>query len=333
MTAPLAPLLLIGIPCLNEEKAIGGVLDRVPSRIDGVGSIDVVVIDDGSVDRSAAIAASKGARVIKHGTNHGVGAAFQTAVEHAVLNGYDMMVWIDGDGQFDPSNIPQLLAPILTAEAEMVTASRFADPALLPNMPRLKLHGNRAMSLLVSALTRRRFQDVSCGFRAFSREALLQLNLHGSFTYTQETFFDLTYKGLNILEVPLPVKYFEDRRSRVANNLLVYGFKTLSILSSAYRDRYPFRFYAILSALFISVGTIPLGLLLEIDLRGEPPTPAVWFGVFGGTCLVVGAALLATAFSAKMLARSRVNHDRILYLLKREAWLKARQARGLPGPF
>ncbi|MEZ5647525.1 MAG: glycosyltransferase family 2 protein [Alphaproteobacteria bacterium] len=331
MTSAPTPLLLIGIPCLNEEKAIGSVIDRLPQHIDGVGTIDVVVIDDGSSDRSASIAISKGAKVIKHGINQGVGVAFQTAVEYTILNGYDMMVWIDGDGQFDPANIPQLLTPILVQEAEMVTASRFTDPTLLPNMPRLKLHGNRAMSLLVSALTRQRFQDVSCGFRAFSREALLQLNLHGSFTYTQETFFDLTHKGLTISEIPLSVKYFEDRQSRVANNLLMYGLKTLSILSSAYRDRYPFRFYAILSALFIAIGTIPLGLLLETDLRGEPPTPLVWFGVFGGTCLVVGAALLATAFSAKMLARSRINHDRILYLLKREAWLKARQARGLPG--
>ncbi|MEO8325450.1 MAG: glycosyltransferase family 2 protein, partial [Nitrospirota bacterium] len=179
--------LLVAIPCLNEATTIARVVQNVPRLMPGVQHVDVLVVDDGSSDETGSDAATAGALVLRHPRNLGVGQAFQTAVNYAVEQGYDLMVNIDGDCQFNPQDIPKLVQPVIAAQADMVTASRFMDSEMTPNMSRVKLMGNHMMSYLISRLVRQNFHDVSCGFRCYSREALLQLNLHGSFTYTQET--------------------------------------------------------------------------------------------------------------------------------------------------
>src|SRR5688572_6054479 len=177
-----ATRLLVGVPCLNEAATIGAVLDAVPTRIDGVDDVVKLVVDDGSTDGTAREAVSHGAVVVSHGVNRGVGVAFQSMLRYAVENGFDALVSIDADGQFDAADIPRLVAPILERRADMVTGSRFVDRSFIPaTMPTMKRWGNDRMANLISALTGRRFHDVSCGYRAYGREALLNLNLHGRF--------------------------------------------------------------------------------------------------------------------------------------------------------
>src|SRR5690606_2901732 len=106
------------------------------------------------------------------------------------------------------------------------------------------------MSYLISRLVRHKYFDVSCGFRCYNREALLQLNLHGAFTYTQETFLDFAVKRLAILEVPVPVVYFPDRKSRVAGSILNYGINSAKIIFRGYRDYFPLRFFWGIALLF-----------------------------------------------------------------------------------
>ena len=117
--------LLVTLPALNEEATIFDVIKRVPRRIEGVSEIRVLVIDDGSTDRTANRAESAGATVVKHWSNRGVGAAFQTGVQWAILNGIDIYCSIDSDGQFDPGDIPELVSPIVQGRADFSTASRF----------------------------------------------------------------------------------------------------------------------------------------------------------------------------------------------------------------
>ena len=161
-------------------------IEAVPRSIAGVTTLQIVVVDDGSSDATRQLALDAGAHVISHGVSRGVGAAFHTALEHALATGADILVNIDGDGQFDAGEITRLVAPVVADEADFVTASRFADPALYPEMSRIKFVGNKMMSRLISFLTGKHFHDVSCGFRAYNRVAFLNLNLFGTFTYTQE---------------------------------------------------------------------------------------------------------------------------------------------------
>ncbi|MCC7072491.1 MAG: glycosyltransferase family 2 protein [Deltaproteobacteria bacterium] len=318
MTRPLR--LLIALPCLNEAETVATVIASLPKSLPGVGSVSVLVVDDGSTDDTRARALAAGAQVISHGYNRGVGAAFQTMLRYAVEQGVDLMANIDADGQFDAAEIALLVAPIVAGEADFVTGSRFVDRALIPhNMPGVKRWGNERMSTLISTLTQKKFHDVSCGFRAYSREALLQLNLHGRFTYTQETFLDLTSKGLRVKEVPVHVSYHEGRKSRVASSIPKYAMRTASIILRLYRDYNPLKFFFALAAGFLLAGLAFIAFLGWHYVSTGLFTGQIWAGFVGGALSFVGLMFGILGIVADMLDRVRVNQERILYELKRRS--------------
>lgn len=308
--------LLVAIPCLNEEATLGKVIDAVPRELgDGI-RVDILVVDDGSSDGTSQVAVSLGAQCVRHSGNRGVGKAFQSALEFAIDGGYDYMANVDGDGQFDPNDIPKLLAPILEGKADMVTASRFLDKDMVPDMPKVKLYGNHAMSYLISKLTSRRFRDVSCGFRAYSRDALLHLNLHGAFTYTQETFLDYCVKNVRIKEVPIRVRYFADRKSRVAGSIFRYAFNTATIIFRGYRDYFPLKFFLFASSLFaIPASVLALVFLVRFFVTGKF-SGYLFLGFTSAFMFMIAFGLVVLGVVADMLDRIRSNQERILYLMK-----------------
>lgn len=309
--------LLVAIPCLNEVTTIADVVLHVPRNINGIERVDVLVVDDGSIDSTSEEAKKVGAMVLRHNINRGVGMAFQSAVEFAIENNYDLMVNIDGDRQFNPEDIPKLVAPIFNGEADMVTASRFLDPALVPEMPKVKLIGNHMMSFLISRLVRARFSDVSCGFRCYSREALLRLNLQGAFTYTQETFLDFAVKNIHIVEVPIRVKYFKGRESRVAGSILGYAMNTAKIIFRTYRDYFPLRFFSWLSLIF-AIPSVFMGIIFFWNyLITGKFTGFLYAGFSSAFLFILAAIFLILGIVADMLDRIRTNQERIIYTLKK----------------
>ncbi|MBI2985983.1 MAG: glycosyltransferase family 2 protein [Deltaproteobacteria bacterium] len=308
--------LLVVIPCLNEGQTIGSLIQAIPRSIQGVSRMECLVIDDGSVDRTAQIAEESGATVIRHSRNRGLGFAFESAVKHALRNGYDVMVNIDGDGQFDPRDIPKLIAPVVNREADFVTASRFLDPGNYPKMPRLNFWGNLAMSSLISFLSGQKFYDVSCGFRAYSLEALVTLNLQGQFTYTQETFLNLSFKKLAIKEVPVQVRYLPGRKSRVAQSLGWYGWRALLIIVRSYRDFHPLRFFWCLALAAALLGTCFAFIVLDHYFKTGGFTGQIWAGFVAGSLYFVGIMFFIVGIVTDMLASIRANQERILSLLK-----------------
>lgn len=311
------PRLLVAIPCLNEAATIGSVIAQVPKGIPGIESIDILVVDDASTDDSRSIAASMGAAVEWHQYNRGVGAAFQTAVSYAVEHQYDYLVNIDGDGQFDPTDIPLLLEHVVSGRAEMATASRFIDKSLTPQMPAVKLVGNHIMSWLISRLVRAHFHDVSCGFRCYSREAVLQLNLHGAFTYTQETFLDFASKHLKIVEVPIQVKYFPGRKSRVASSIILYALNTLKIIFRGYRDYFPLRFFGGISLIFAILALIFGSIFFMHYFLYGKFSGYLYAGFASGFFVMLSVVFFVLGVVTDMLDRIRSNQERIIYMLKK----------------
>jgi glycosyltransferase involved in cell wall biosynthesis len=308
--------LLVAIPCLNEDKTIRSVIDQIPRDIPEIDEVTVLVVDDGSTDHSCEEATAAGAQVISHGHNRGLGSAFQTALAYATRRGFDVMVNIDADGQFDPTEIVKLIHPITAGTAQMVTASRFLDEQRVSGMPWIKRWGNRRMAAIVSHLSGREFHDVSCGFRAYSREAMLHLNLHGKFTYTHETFLDLSFKDLAIQEIPLSVRYFPDRDSRIAASIPSYALRTCSILLQAYRDYHPLQFFWGLASVLLIIG-MGFGInLLTHYLRFGFFTGQIWSGFVGAVFASAALVLFVLGVVADMLDRQRRNQERILYILK-----------------
>lgn len=309
--------LLVAIPCLNEGKTIAQVVQEVPKSISGLSLVHVVVIDDGSTDDTSQQATQAGAKVVRHTRNRGVGAAFQSAVSYAIDHGYDLMVNIDGDRQFNPADIPKLVDPIVKGEADMVTASRFIDSDLIPDMPKVKLIGNRMMSYLISKLVRRKFADVSCGFRCYSRESLLRLNLQGAFTYTQETFLDFAAKRMEIKEVPIKVAYFADRKSRVAGSIVKYAINTAKIIFRGFRDYFPLRFFLGIASVLALPGLL-LGFMFFLNFLLTGKFTGYLFAGFISAFLLILALIFAVlGIVTDMLDRIRVNQERILYILRK----------------
>lgn len=311
--------LCVIMPALNEAATIREVVARVPREIPGIDKVTVLVVDDGSTDATVEEARAAGARVVSHPRNKGVGAAFQTGIHHALGMGATFAVNIDSDGQFAPEDIPTLLAPLLDGEVDWVSASRFKDRSLVPEMDWVRYYGNKAMSFLISSLTGVRFHDVSCGFRAYSEDALLQLNLMGDFTYTQESFLDLSFKGLHVREIPIPVQGTRSHgKSRVAGNIPRYAYNTSKIIFRTFRDYYPMRIFGVgaIFCLVLTIGLFSFLLVHRVDTGSF--TPHKWAGFTGAFFGSLGTILFITGLLADMFVRIRINQDRILYMLKKK---------------
>jgi glycosyltransferase involved in cell wall biosynthesis len=300
--------LLVLIPALNEIATIADVVSRVPSDIAGIRSVRILVVDDGSDDGTADAARSAGADVVSHRHNRGVGKALQTGLAEAVRRSATIVINIDGDGQFAPEDIPKVLAPVIAGDADVATASRFMDPALTPRMPFVKRLGNRGMSWIISKLTGHRFHDVSCGFRAYSKEAIHRLVLVSDYTYTQEMFLALSYRGFRIQEIPLEVRgEREHGKSRVASNLFRYGYHALGIILGSVRDYRPSLFF----------NTISLGALFIIHrIVAGSFTPQIWSGFVSAYLIGLAIVLFVSGQVAAMSGRNKALLEEQLYLLK-----------------
>src|SRR5256885_8115486 len=250
--------LVVTIPALNEEKTIAQVVRGVPRDIPGIDEVEVIVVNDGSSDNTPTEAADAGAIVINLPGGGGLGMVFRTGFEHAMRRGADYIVNIDGDGQFNASDIAKLVRPLLEDQADFVTCSRFADPALRPQMPVVKSLGNQAVTRMINWVCGGTcFTDVSCGFRAFNREAAYRMTLFGRYTYTQECFIDLFSKGLRMTEVPLDVRGVREHgKSRVASNLWKYATSALPIILRAMRDIQPLKFFGGIAAILGLLGAL-----------------------------------------------------------------------------
>ena len=307
------------MPALNEQDGIARVIKDLPKEIPGIDEIRVLVVDDGSTDNTAKIAKESGADVVSHGINKGVGSAFQSALLYTLENKGDILVSIDADRQFNSRQIPEIIQPILKNKADMVTGNRFSN-GMPKNMPKSKYWGNQQMSNLISSISKQKFRDVSCGFRAYSREALMRLNLFGTFTYTQETILDMVYKGLRVVEYPVDVIYFKGRKSRVAGSILKYALKTSEIILKTVRDYKPMLFFGWMGGVCIGVGIIlELALGIYFLVEGEF-TPYKFVGFTGFGFLVFGLLLLIVGLVADMLNRIRMNQEKIIYELKKERY-------------
>lgn len=316
--------LLILIPALNEEQGLPAVIRAMPKKLAGIDEILVLVVDDGSKDQTASVARAEGALVISHRQNQGVGQAFKTGLEAALGLRTDILVNIDADGQFSPDDIPALLDPILSGEADFVSGDRFTNNAgkvLCPEyMSKVKFWGNQRMADLIGFLVGKRYPDVSCGFRAYSKEAMLRLNLQGRFTYTQESFLDLANKGLRIKTIPVPVRYFPDRKSRVAGSIFKYMIQTLKIILRAYRDYRPLRFFGYLGLVPVVLGLVSGVFVFVHYLLVRAFSPYI-FVAFGAVYLfTLGVLLWIVGMLADMFVRIRLNQEQLLYAEKKRTY-------------
>lgn len=338
--------LVVTIPAHNEEKTIAQVITGVPRDIPGIDEVEVIVTNDGSTDRTAEIAERCGAMVVTLIGRPGLGYVFRTGLERAMRRGADVIVNIDGDMQFNPDDVRHLVAPLMEDRADFVTCSRFAEQSLKPDMPAVKYWGNKVVTRIINWVCggRQQFTDVSCGFRAFNREAAYRMTLFGRFTYTQECFIDLFSKGMRIVEVPLKVRGVREHgKSRIASSILKYGTNSLPIILRAMRDIQPLKFFGGISALLLVLGIITGGFVTVWYAIGDverqtingqivrvvvhKTSPFTSLITVSGVLFTLAFLLFALALLADMLGRHRKISEELLYLARRRIYSNRRTTR------
>lgn len=313
--------LVIFSVCLNEGDTIKKVFDDAPREIEGVNSIEKVVIDDGSTDNTVSEAEKAGAHVFRNINRKHIAYGHMRGIRKSLDLGADIAVHIDGDGQFKSEEITKLVGPIVKGEADFVSADRFTDSETgksekPQNMPSNKYYGNKLGAWLISALTGQKYPDVTCGFRAYSKKAMMALNISEAHTYTQESFLVLATKKINISFVPVDVTYFKGRKSRVVSSFIKYmSGSALNILRS-FRDYAPLKFFGILGSIPFFPGLISGLLLLTYWMREGQFSPYKFVGFIAIYLVTLGMVIWLIGLMADMMDRNLKNQEKILEEVK-----------------
>lgn len=314
--------LVVNIPAYNEAEKIGQTIKRISRQFVGADEVFIQVIDDGSRDNTAQVAREAGADFVhSHNINRGIGVTFRTAVGKALGNGADIMVSIDADGQFNPVDIPKLIEPILKNEADMVSADRFGEHKA-KNIPWSKNFFNKLGARVTGIFLNHRINDLTCGFRAYSRETLLRLTLSGNFTYVQEVIIDAIGKNLKVKWVPVEVVYFDERKSRVVKSVFKYINNSARIILKAVRDVRPMKFFGMPGLFLIAVSALMFVYFFWNYFQDFKISPYRNLILFAVTLLLVGIQFLVFALIADMVKNTRKITEDQMYLLRKQKYKK-----------
>jgi glycosyltransferase involved in cell wall biosynthesis len=246
--------LVIQIPCYNEENYLPITLAELPTHIDGIDEIEVLVIDDGSVDNTAQVAKKFGvAKVVRLEINKGLANAFSTGLNAALNMGADIIVNTDADNQYCAKDIEKLVQPILNNQADIVIGARPVGD--IKSFSLLKKILQKLGSNVVRLVSGTDVKDAPSGFRAFSKNAALKLNVFDKYSYTMETIIQAKAKDLVIKSVDISVNPML-RKSRLFKNMFVYIKKSLMTIFRMFIVYRPFRFFAICGSVALLLGML-----------------------------------------------------------------------------
>lgn len=259
--------LVIQIPCYNEEQSLPVALRDLPKHIDGIDEIEILVIDDGSTDKTVEVANELGVdEVISLGANKGLAKAFVAGINKALDMGADIIVNTDADNQYDASYIKDIVKPLLENKADIVIGARPVSD--IKHFSRLKKILQKLGSFVMRCVSKTDVKDAPSGFRAFSRNAALQLNVFDNYTYTLETIIQAKAKGLVIESVEVGVNP-ELRKSRLFSNMFVYIRRSVFTMLRMFIIYRPFRFFVTFGSLFLLAGVILGGRFMYYYAAGS----------------------------------------------------------------
>jgi len=307
--------LIIQIPCYNEEQTLPAVLAELPTEIPGIDCIETLVIDDGSTDATVAVARDFGVTyIIQHNGNKGLARAFQTGLDTCLQLGADMIVNTDGDHQYPGRYVPDLVAPILAHEADLVIADR--RPGTIEHFSPVKKLLQSWGSWVVRLASGTHVPDAPCGFRSYSREAALQLFVLTDFTYTLETIIQAGKKGLRLRSVPITVNP-KFRESRLFKSNWGYVKRSAAAILRIYTFYEPLRTFFYLSLPFLLPGLFLLGRFTYFYLIGDHGIGRHLQSFFvGGIAVVIGLLIVILGVLADLSATNRRLTEEMLYQLK-----------------
>lgn len=294
--------LCIQIPCFNEEAHLAQTVGDLPRYLPGIDSIEIIVIDDGSRDRTAEIAQGIGIHVMRIPTNRGLANAFITGLERCLARGADIIVTTDADNQYCGADIAKLVGPILADEADLVIGARpIAD---IESFSPIKKYLQRLGTSVVRLLSSAPVADAASGFRAMSREAALKVNVFSRYTYTLETIVQATHRGVRVLSVPIRVNA-DIRKSRLVRSNLNYVWRTGSDLIRIFVVYRPFRSFMFPAIALFAIATVIALRFLFYFLGSDGGAGHVQSLILAAILYGLSGALMAVAFVGDLLAINR----------------------------
>lgn len=307
--------LVITIPAYNEENTLPAVIAEIPRRMDGVSSVQILVMDDGSTDGTVAAAQQAGAdKIVRHRENKGLGATFRDALDAALGMGADIIVNIDADGQYNANDIPALIAPIIENRADVVLGWR--DIGKLDFMPPGKKIGNRIATRATRLLSGFPVKDAQTGYRAFSRDAALRMYLSGGYTYVQETLMQAKYKGMVIEQVPIEFRA-RPGKSRLISSIFSYASKASRTIFITFKDYRPLKLFLYSGFVIFLVG-LGLGIRVLVHFaQTGAVTPHYPTAIAATLIIIVGMGTMLFGIIADMFKKQRLLSEEILYRLKK----------------
>ena len=278
--------LIIQIPCYNEEVALPVTLSKLPTHIDGIDEIEVLISDDGSTDRTIEIAKEYGVKYIVTTTHHrGLARTFTAGIQRALAEGADIIVNTDADNQYNADDIEKIVRPILEKKADIVIGARPIGQikTFSPLKKFLQFFGSKVVRLLSATAT----EDAPSGFRAFSKDAALSINVFDNYTYTIETVIQSKTKGLHIISVPIRVND-SYRKSRLVKNIFQYIQRNSFTILRMFIIYRPFRFFAIIGGSIFLIGLSLLARFIFLYILDE--------GTGHIQSLIISSMLVITGF-------------------------------------
>lgn len=305
--------LFVQIPCFNEEGTLPLVLESIPKQIDGIDDIQIMIIDDGSTDRTVEVAREHGVEhIVQHRRNMGLARSFADGIDYALRHGADIVVNTDGDNQYPQARIGDLVQPILDGTAEIVIADR--QTAKIEHFSGFKKLMQRFGSWVVNRAAGTDLPDAPSGFRAYSKYSLIRLNVVTRFSYTMETIIQAGYKRLAITSVPVETNA-KTRESRLFKNIWQHMVMSGSAIVRAYLMYRPYVIFAGLGIIFGIAALIPFVryvVLLSVDEPGDHIQ-----SLLIGAILATGSLLaFALGVIADLTRINRSLHEDTLELIK-----------------
>jgi glycosyltransferase involved in cell wall biosynthesis len=306
--------LIIQIPCLNEEKTLPVTLQDIPREIPGIDTVEILIIDDGSADRTVEVARRLGVdHIISFSENRGLAEAFKAGVDASLYLGADIIVNTDADNQYNGQDIPKLIQPILNGEADLVVGDRQTDT--IPHFSKSKKMLQKFGSWVVRQASKTNIPDTTSGFRAYSKEAVLRLNIVSEFTYTLETIIQAGRKKIATTHVPIRTNEML-RESRLFKGIFNYIKRSANTIIRIYTMYRPLK-------VFLTTGFIMLLLGLGINVRylvyffiGEG-SGHIQSLILGATLMIIGFQMGMIGLIADLIANNRKLLEETLYKVKK----------------
>lgn len=295
--------LIIQIPCYNEEVVLPVTLASLPTHIDGVDVIETMLIDDGSTDRSVQIAQDFGVNhVLRMPSHKGLARTFMAGLQKSISLNADIIVNTDADNQYNAQDIEKLIKPILEHKADIVIGTRPIER--IKHFSLLKKLLQKVGSFMIRLLSSTGTEDAPSGFRAFTKEAAIMINVFDNYTYTLETIIQSRSKGLIIESTPIRVNE-NYRKSRLVKNIFEYIRKSAFTMIRMFIIYRPFRFFAIIGGILFALGMVIWIRFLYFYFTSQGAAGHIQSLIFAAILMIIGFQTAMLGVIADLLAINR----------------------------